>query len=97
MLYDHLVSTEILDLVRRDADKVCVGKRAGNHSVSQEETNQLIVNYARQKVVRLKVGIRLFLVVVVKSCKLLPKPTFLFKLYPASLLLLVRRLMRGSR
>ncbi|TDB47652.1 siroheme synthase CysG [Photorhabdus khanii] len=58
VLYDHLVSSEVLDLVRRDADKICVGKRAGNHSVSQEETNQLIVKFARQgkKVVRLKGG-----------------------------------------
>ena len=58
VLYDHLVSEEILELVRRDADKVCVGKRAGNHSVSQEETNELIVKYALQgkKVVRLKGG-----------------------------------------
>ncbi|QCJ69196.1 uroporphyrinogen-III C-methyltransferase [Providencia heimbachae] len=58
VLYDHLVSDEILELVRRDADKICVGKRAGSHSVSQEETNALIVKYARQgkKVVRLKGG-----------------------------------------
>ncbi len=58
VLYDHLVSEEILELVRRDADKICVGKRAGNHSVSQEETNALIVKFAQQgkKVVRLKGG-----------------------------------------
>lgn len=58
VLYDHLVSEEILELVRRDADKICVGKRAGSHSVSQEETNALIVKFAQQgkKVVRLKGG-----------------------------------------
>ncbi|MCT8345171.1 siroheme synthase CysG [Photorhabdus kleinii] len=58
VLYDHLVSSDVLDLVRRDADKICVGKRAGNHSVSQEETNRLIVKFAGQgkKVVRLKGG-----------------------------------------
>lgn len=58
VLYDHLVSEEVLDLVRRDADKICVGKRANSHSVSQEETNALIVKFARQgkKVVRLKGG-----------------------------------------
>ncbi|PHM39065.1 siroheme synthase [Xenorhabdus mauleonii] len=58
VLYDHLVSAEILELVRRDADKICVGKRAGNHSVSQEETNALIIKLANQgkKVVRLKGG-----------------------------------------
>ncbi|WP_285152112.1 SAM-dependent methyltransferase, partial [Serratia ureilytica] len=32
VLYDHLVSGEILDLVRRDAERICVGKRAGAHS-----------------------------------------------------------------
>ncbi|MBC8945448.1 MULTISPECIES: siroheme synthase CysG [Xenorhabdus] len=58
VLYDHLVSAEILELVRRDADKICVGKRAGCHSVAQEETNALIVKLAQQgkKVVRLKGG-----------------------------------------
>ncbi|WP_340619771.1 siroheme synthase CysG [Xenorhabdus siamensis] len=58
VLYDNLVSAEILELVRRDADKICVGKRAGCHSVAQEETNALIVKLAHQgkKVVRLKGG-----------------------------------------
>lgn len=36
VLYDHLVSGEILDLVRRDAERICVGKRAGAHSVIQK-------------------------------------------------------------
>lgn len=58
VLYDNLVSDEVLDLVRRDADKICVGKRANNHSVTQDETNALIVKLALQgkKVVRLKGG-----------------------------------------
>ncbi len=58
VLYDHLVSDEILDLVRRDADRLCVGKRAGAHSVAQEETNRLLVELAQQgkRVVRLKGG-----------------------------------------
>lgn len=58
VLYDHLVSDEVLDLVRRDADRICVGKRAGAHSVPQEETNRLLVELARQgkRVVRLKGG-----------------------------------------
>lgn len=58
VLYDNLVSEEILELVRRDAEKICVGKRAGDHSVSQEETNEMIVKFAQQgkKVVRLKGG-----------------------------------------
>ncbi|AUX94559.1 siroheme synthase CysG [Mixta gaviniae] len=58
VLYDHLVSDEILDLVRRDADRLCVGKRAGAHSVAQEETNRLLVQLASKgkRVVRLKGG-----------------------------------------
>ncbi|MFV8758025.1 siroheme synthase CysG [Yersinia enterocolitica] len=58
VLYDHLVSPEVLDLVRRDAQRICVGKRAGSHSVAQEETNQLLVTLAQRgkRVVRLKGG-----------------------------------------
>ena len=58
VLYDALVSEPVLELVRRDAECVFVGKRAGRHSVRQEETNQLLLAYARagKRVVRLKGG-----------------------------------------
>ncbi|MGY4003643.1 siroheme synthase CysG [Aeromonas sanarellii] len=58
VLYDQLVSPEILDLVRRDATLVSVGKKAGAHSVPQEETNRLLVTFAKagNRVVRLKGG-----------------------------------------
>ncbi|CAH9067304.1 Siroheme synthase [Pseudoalteromonas holothuriae] len=58
VVYDYLVSDEIMDLVRRDADLVCVGKRLGNHSVKQEDTNQMLVDFAKQgkKVCRIKGG-----------------------------------------
>ena len=58
VLYDRLVSSEILDLVRRDADLISVGKAAGNHEVEQSRTNQMLVEFAKQgkKVVRLKGG-----------------------------------------
>lgn len=58
VLYDRLVSAEILDLVRRDADLISVGKHAGNHEVTQSRTNEMLIEYARQgkKVVRLKGG-----------------------------------------
>lgn len=58
VLYDALVSDEILGMVRKDAEKISVGKRAGCHHVQQEETNQLLVTYALQglRVVRLKGG-----------------------------------------
>ncbi len=58
VLYDRLVSPEILELVRRDADLISVGKNAGNHEVTQSRTNEMLVEYARKgkKVVRLKGG-----------------------------------------
>lgn len=58
VVYDYLVSDEIMDLVRRDADLVCVGKRLGDHSVAQEDTNQMLVDFAKQgkKVCRIKGG-----------------------------------------
>ena len=58
VLYDRLVSPEILDLVRRDADLISVGKHAGKHEVTQSRTNEMLVEYAQQgkKVVRLKGG-----------------------------------------
>ena len=58
VLYDRLVSSEILDLIRRDADLISVGKEAGNHEVAQSRTNEMLVEYAQQgkKVVRLKGG-----------------------------------------
>lgn len=58
VLHDALVSDDILALIRKDAVKISVGKRAGNHSIPQEETNRLLIEYARkgQRVVRLKGG-----------------------------------------
>ena len=58
VLYDALVSEEVLDLIPGDVPKVCVGKRAGAHSYSQDEINELIVDmaYLHGHVVRLKGG-----------------------------------------
>lgn len=58
VLYDALVSEAVLDLVRRDAEKIYVGKRAADHHVRQEETNALLVRHAKagRRVVRLKGG-----------------------------------------
>lgn len=58
VLYDYLVSDEIMALVPSDTILVCVGKRAGHHSVPQEKTNQLLLDFAKQgyKVVRIKGG-----------------------------------------
>jgi uroporphyrin-III C-methyltransferase/precorrin-2 dehydrogenase/sirohydrochlorin ferrochelatase len=58
VLYDRLVNPQIVDLARRDADKIYVGKAMANHAVPQEQINALLIKYAQQgkRVVRLKGG-----------------------------------------
>jgi uroporphyrin-III C-methyltransferase len=58
VLYDALVSDEILDFIPEETPTLCVGKRAGKHSYKQEEINELIVESAKVygHVVRLKGG-----------------------------------------
>ncbi len=58
ILYDRLVNPAIVDLARRDAERVYVGKAMSNHAVPQDEINQLLIQYAQQgnRVVRLKGG-----------------------------------------
>lgn len=58
VIYDRLVSAPILELCRRDATKVYVGKARSNHSVPQDGINALLVEYAQKgkRVCRLKGG-----------------------------------------
>ncbi|GBD58002.1 uroporphyrinogen-III C-methyltransferase [Gluconobacter wancherniae] len=58
VLYDHLVPAEILDRVRRDADRVFVGKRRSHHTLPQDEINAEIIRRAKrgERVLRLKGG-----------------------------------------
>ena len=58
VLHDRLVSEEILNLTRRDADRIYVGKKRSDHAVPQGEINQLLVDLAKQgkRVLRLKGG-----------------------------------------
>ncbi|WP_297186808.1 siroheme synthase CysG [uncultured Porticoccus sp.] len=58
VLYDRLVSKEVLALVRRDAELVYVGKTAGDHPVTQDNINEKLAEYALQgkRVLRLKGG-----------------------------------------
>ena len=58
ILFDELVSAEVLDFARREAKKILVGKTGHGPSCKQEEINTLMVTLARQgrRVVRLKGG-----------------------------------------
>ena len=58
IVHDRLVSDEVLDMARRDARRIFVGKARANHWVPQEEINALLVRLAREgnRVVRLKGG-----------------------------------------
>ena len=58
ILHDHLVSAQVLDLARRDAQFVAVGKRGGGHGATQEHIHALLLEHASagKSVVRLKGG-----------------------------------------
>jgi len=58
ILYDRLVSAEIMALIPEEIEKIHVGKQRANHTVPQEQINQRLVDLARagRKVVRLKGG-----------------------------------------
>jgi len=58
ILHDRLVGAEILDLARRDAQRIAVGKQASHHHVTQERIHALMLEHARagRRVVRLKGG-----------------------------------------
>jgi uroporphyrinogen III methyltransferase / synthase len=58
LIYDHLVNPEILGWAREDAEIIYAGKRAGEHVLTQDKINELLVEKARagKEVVRLKGG-----------------------------------------
>jgi uroporphyrin-III C-methyltransferase/precorrin-2 dehydrogenase/sirohydrochlorin ferrochelatase len=58
VVYDNLVSKPIVDMTRRDAERIYVGKKRNDHTLRQEEINELLVKLAKQgqRVLRLKGG-----------------------------------------
>ena len=58
MLYDNLVSDAVLELVPAGVERIYVGKQRANHTLRQEEINDLLVRHARagRRVLRLKGG-----------------------------------------
>ncbi|MBI5659449.1 MAG: uroporphyrinogen-III C-methyltransferase [Nitrosomonadales bacterium] len=58
VLYDNLVSKPVVDMARRDATRIFVGKQRDNHTLPQEEINALLVRLAKEgkRVLRLKGG-----------------------------------------
>ena len=58
VLYDRLIGERILNLVRRDATRIYVGKQPGDHTVAQEDITAMLVRLAREgkRVLRLKGG-----------------------------------------
>ncbi len=58
IVYDRLVSAPVLELARRDAERIYVGKKRNEHTVPQEKINQLLARLAKEgkRVVRLKGG-----------------------------------------
>ncbi len=58
IVHDRLIGEDVLDMARRDAERIYVGKARANHCLPQEGINDLLVRLAREgrKVVRLKGG-----------------------------------------
>jgi len=82
VLYDRLLGDGILNLVRKDAERIYVGKMAKDHTLPQEDISDLLVRLASggQRVLRLKAGDPSHLAGAAKKLKHWQRPKFPFKL-----------------
>jgi len=58
VLYDRLLGDGILDMIRRDAERIYVGKKKDDHALPQQDISALLIQLAKQgkRVLRLKAG-----------------------------------------
>lgn len=86
VLYDHLVSKQVLELVAPGADRVCVGKERAHHTLPQDAIIELMLRLARsgRPVLRLKGGDPYIFGRAVKRRWRWPKRAFLSKSFQAS-------------
>ena len=78
ILYDHLVSDEVLALAPNSAERIYVGKESARHALPQSEICRLMVRLAcaGRRVLRLKGGMVISLVVGAKRPRPWPRPVF---------------------
>ena len=84
ILYDHLVSAEVLALAPESANRICVGKKGYGRACKQESINGLMVGLALSgwRVVRLKAGYPLIFARMEEEVEALQKAGVPFKIIP---------------
>jgi uroporphyrin-III C-methyltransferase len=84
VMYDWLVNTDILDMIPVTTEKVFVGKKAGHHSMQQDDICQLMVDVANQgkSIVRLKGGDPAIFARAGEECDILAKHQIDFAIVP---------------
>ena len=84
VVYDHLVNRELLGFAPAEAELIYAGKRSGDHTMAQEEINDLLVKHtaAGRRVVRLKGGDPFVFARGAEECQALAKAGLTFEVVP---------------